>query len=69
MTFSEIAGFRANTALSGSSGFQLSTLKNRASLGHNPKSQLHIPFTARGAAYLISRIVSPKLQIEKIIGE
>ncbi len=50
ITFFRIAGFRANTAHSGSSGFQPSTLKNRSSLGQNPKSQLNIMFTARGAA-------------------
>jgi hypothetical protein len=36
-------------------------------LGQNPKSQLIIPFTARGAAYSISRKVAEFLNTKKII--
>ena len=64
-TFFKIAGFRADASFSGSRGFQPSTSNNRSSLGQNPKSQLHITFTARGAAYLIPKKVSPNFQLEK----
>jgi hypothetical protein len=36
-------------------------------LGHKPKSHLTIPFTARGAAYLLSRRVTVFPNTKKII--
>ena len=45
-------------------GFHPPIRQSHSSLGQNPKSHLHIPFTARGSAYSISRIVSRNLQLE-----